>query len=209
MNNSITSCMAALALMGAAPALADPSTTDTQAVLTFEAVPQLTGGESHLTRTDDTILVVLEANELVPGDAHTLWFIVFNNPAACTDMSCGEDDIFNMDGTLNVPGVMAAGIGIGNATGNVAKADGTLEFGARLSMNAGPADGHQIVFPAGLDFELDSLLTSAPADAEVHLIVQTHGQARGGKKLQEQLSYLDANCTPSCADIQFTVHLAP
>ena len=176
--------------------------TDTQDVLWFDDFSD-TGGDSHLTRTDDMILITLEAAGLVPGDAHTLWWIVFNDPEGCSDPGCGENDIFTPEGELNEAGVIAAQIAIGNASGNVAKSDGTLEFGGSLTQDAG-ADGHQVLFGAGFG---DYMLTASPDDAEVHVIVQTHGQARGGKKLREQLSMVDSNCTPACADIQVAVHL--
>ena len=63
---------------------------------------------------------------------------------------------------------------------------------------------HQVLFGEGFGAYL---LTASPHDAEVHLIVQTHGQARGGPKLLEQLAYVERNCTPFCTDIQFTVHI--
>lgn len=208
---AIVRALGALALFiacGSLMAAPMASTTDVQEVGTFpEGAP--TGGQSFLTRTDDEIVITLEAAGLTPGDVHTLWWIVFNNPEACTEEGggCGEDDIFNEDGTLNGEGVMAAGIGIGNATGNVAKSDGTLEFGARLQMETNPeesvADGHQVLFGAGFG---TNLLIVSPHVAEVHVIVQSHGQARGNKKLMEQLSISNANCTPRCVDIQATIH---
>ena len=179
-----------------------PSTTDTQNVNWFDDGTD-TGGKSHLTRTDGMILITLEAAGLVPGDAHTLWWIVFNDPGECSAPGCGEDDIFNPDGSLNESGVEDAEIAIGNASGNVAKSDGTLEFGGRMPRNGD--NGHQVLFGAG--FASDFLLTAWPHDAEVHVIVQSHGQARGGEKLREQLTYVDTNCSPECADIQFSVHL--
>lgn len=166
-----------------------------------------TGGKSFLTRTDTMIVLTVEASGLVPGNAHTLWWVVFNKPAECiVPDECGESDIFLEDGMLNVTGVMAAEIAVGNATGNIAKSDGTLEFGARLVRGANHVGtGHEVLFPAGL--EGNSLLTAGVgADAEVHLIIQSHGQARGNKKLMEQLSTNVANCTPRCADIQFAIH---
>jgi len=76
------------------------------------------------------VLATVEAANLTPGDAYTVWWIVFNNPGACAVRT-----IFFTDTGLNVPQVVAAGIGVGNATGNIAKADGTAEFGARLKQN--------------------------------------------------------------------------
>lgn len=178
-----------------------PSTTNVESTSWF-ADGSPAGGKSILTRTDTMVVATVEAANLVPGDAHTLWFVVFNEPANCSDGVCGEDDIFGPDGNLNEDGIVAAQIGIGNASGNVAKSNGTAEFGAVLRQ--GVNDDHQVLFPAGFDGA--SLLTADPDDAEVHLVVQTHGQARGGSQLATQLTYVEAACTPFCGDIQFSVH---
>lgn len=149
--------------------------TDTAPLLSFADFTTPVGGNSHLTRTDDMVLATLEVEGLVPGDAVTLWWVV--------------DEGFG-------------GLAIGNATGNVVKSDGTLEFGAVLREGANEP-GHQIVdHPLGPGAPL---LTDAQT-AVVILVVQIHGQARGGKKLREQVSQLDANCTPSCADVQVALH---
>jgi hypothetical protein len=193
---------AVLALVfGVSSALADghlaPSTTNTEDIYWFSDGSNA-GGLSHLTRTDGMIVATVEPANLVPGHVHT-----FNRPGNCSDDVCGEDDIFNEDGTLNEPQVVEVGLGIGNGSGNIAKADGTLEFGARIPMNATNGD-HQVLFGEGFG---PYLLTVSPHDAEVHFIVQTHGQARGGPKLLETLNLEGSNCTPFCSDIQFTVHL--
>jgi hypothetical protein len=178
-----------------------PSTTDVQNTSWF-ADDSDAGGKSILTRTQTMVVATVEAANLEPGDVHTLWFVVFNEPEDCSDGVCGEDDIFGPDGNLNEAGIVAAQIGIGNASGNVAKSNGTAEFGAVLRQ--GLNNDHQVLFPAG--FGGASVLTANPNDAEVHVIVQTHGQARGGSQLSMQLTYVDAACTPLCGDIQFAVH---
>lgn len=200
---------ALLALVfGMGSALADghlaASTTNTEAVYWF-ADGSDAGGLSHVTRTNGMIVATVEPANLVPGNAHTLWVLVFNNPGNCSDDVCGEDDIFNEDGTLNVNQVIAIGLAIANGTGNIAKTDGTLEFGARIPQGADlTALGHQVLFGDGFG---PTVLTASPHDAEVHFIIQTHGQARGGPQLLEQLTYVDTNCTPFCSDIQFSVHV--
>jgi hypothetical protein len=175
------------------PAMAD---TDEQAVLDFSDFSD-TGGSSFLTRLDNMILVTLEAEDLTPGNAMTLWFVVFNNPAGCFVIGhCGE-----FDEDFSEAGIISAEIGLGNASGNVVKSNGTLEFGGILRQ--GSYDDHEIIFGAAFG---DYLLTAEPEGAEVHLVLQSHGQGRGGKKLREQLTYFEANCTPSCGDVQFAVH---
>lgn len=178
------------------------SKTDVRPVLDFATFAP-TGGESVLTRTAGMVVVSLEAAGLEPGNAYTVWWVVFNNPDACSDGECGEDDVLNPDHTINEEGVVAAQIGIGNATGNVAKSNGTSEFGGRLKRHDTMTD-HQVLFPAG--FEGPGVLTASGMDAEIHLVVQDHGQARGGKQLAKQMSQVEFGCTPGCADVQFAVH---
>ncbi len=66
------------------------------------------GGQSHLTRLDDMILVTVEVAGLVPGDAVTLWWVVFNNPAGCAadpfvcDILISDVDSEAAAGTLQV-----------------------------------------------------------------------------------------------------------
>lgn len=200
---SITA-LAVILIAGAADAGSQlTSSTDVQSVMRFSDGSD-TGGQSVLTRTGGMVLVTVEAAHLRAGDAFTLWWIVFNNPTACSAPGCGEDDIFNEDGSLNEAGIMAAGIGIGNATGNLAKADGTAEFGGRLMQNDA-SGAHQIVIPAGLG-EANVLLTASGLDVEVHLVIQSHGRAREVPKLLRQITYLEAACNPRCKDVQFAVH---
>ncbi len=165
-----------------------PSTTDT---VPLQLIPSGAttgcGGESHLTRTDDSLFIVVESCDLVPGDAYTLWWVVFNDPTECASHPCTGFDFGNS----------LVGGSVGNASGNIAKSDGTMEFGGALRQDAGE-DGHEILF--------GDMLTADPHDAEVHIVVQSHGQGRGGEKLRQQLTYFEANCTPVCADLQFAIH---
>lgn len=202
----VVGAAASLALVGgvAWAAHLTPSTTSSTGLIDFHDGSPEGDGTSHLTRTDGMALVMVEAENLVAGNAYTAWWVVFNQPENCSDEACGEDDIFLPSGDLNVDGVLASEIGIGNATGNIAKADGTAEFGARLKRNDN-SGAHQIVFPAGLDG--NALLTASPHDAEIHIVLQSHGQARGGNPLLAQLTYLEANCTPNCVDVQAAIHM--
>ena len=191
------SCAAALSLL-CGVSIAD---TDTQNTYWF-ADGSVANGNSHLTRLENMVLITVEASGLNPGDAMTLWWVVFNNPAGCTGGVCGDDEFNDPTGAA----LAAAEVAVGNASGNVVKSDGTLEFGGVLRRNSND-DGHEVVF--GAAFVSEYLLTATTDAAEIHVVLQSHGQARGGKKLREQLAFLEANCTPSCADVQFSIHLAP
>lgn len=180
------------------------SVTDAENVKRFSDGSD-TVGLSTLTRTEDMVHVTVEAR-LRAENAYTLWWVVFNDPAACSAPGCGEDDIFNEDGSLNEAGIMAAGIAIGHATGNVARADRTTEFGGKLMRNDA-SGAHQIVIPAGFGAE-NVLLTASGLEAEVHVVVQNHGKARKRiKRLLRQLTRFQAGCNPNCKDVQFAVHL--
>jgi hypothetical protein len=170
--------------------------TDSQPLLSFpdflagNLVP-IPEGMSYLTRTDDgMILVTVEVTGLVPGDAVTLWALILNDPTE------SDPDCVDLDGNAD-PSCST----LSNASGNVVKSDGTLEFGAILHEDM-TEPGHQVIFANTVGGEL---LTDADT-AGVILVVQIHGQARGGKKLREQISQLEANCTPSCADVQVALH---
>jgi hypothetical protein len=186
-----TTIAAAILLGACGSALGD---TDMQSTYWF-ADGTDANGYSFLTRTHDRIIVTMELAGLNPGDAFTLWWVVFNTPEGCVD-GCGEDE-FGSDESL-----VAAGLAVANATGNIVKSDGTMEFGAVLQRGQDDPS-HQVLFST-----VGPVLAADPDDAEVHLIVQSHGQARGGKKLREQVSMFEANCTPACADLQFAVHLS-
>lgn len=182
-----------LATLGIAyPAVADTDSTD----LNWFSDGTPTGGLSHLTRLENMVIATLEVEGLNPGDAVTLWWVVFNYPLLCSDGVCGEDDFAD---------VFAPQISVGNATGGLVKADGTMEMGAVLREGPMGQGDHQVLFAAT---QSGNFLDDA-SGAEIHFVVQIHGQARGGKKLLEQITYFEANCTPACADVQFSVHLAP
>lgn len=205
MNNKLglTVLVAVLAVvLSGGAALAQPvaSTTDTQTMFDFGGGD--TGGLSHLTRVDDTLLLEIDAADLVAGHVYTIWWIVFNNPVACSAPGCGADDFFDdSPNGLNDAQIILTGNGIGNATGNVAKSDGTAEFGAKLTVDM--SNDHQVLWGAGFG---PDILTADPDDVEVHVVVQKHSQGRGGPQLLRQLSEVFFGCTPACEDIQFAVH---
>lgn len=139
---------------------------------------------------------------LEPGAVYTVWWVVFNNPGACSpamdgDPSvsvCGEDDIFNADGDVD-PNVLAR-VSIMWATGGMADMDGAAAFSAAVS--EGPAPGEILFGPA---------LEDAQA-AEVHLVVRTHGQP-DLSKLFAQLSSFEFGTCDICEDVQFSVYNPP
>lgn len=167
-------------------------------------------GTSHLIRTRWGVYGTFRTSELPPREALTLWWVVFNNPAGCSD-PCGEDDIFvNGDPTqgLNAAGIAAADIVAGYADGMVGKRNGRAFMSAWLGEDAKLSE---IIFGEG------PALKDANA-AEVHLVARSHGPAIPGMIRAQTGSYaggcevfLNPPDTPDsegeCADIHFAVHL--
>jgi hypothetical protein len=131
-------------------------------------------------------------------EAYTVWWIVFNNPANCSDGACGEDDIFifDEDGNIigpNVPGREAAEISVLWAAGNVVGVAGNAGFAGHLQEGKIKGD---INFGPGLT-NVDG--------AEIHLVVRTHGPAIPGR-VKEQISTFLGGCDVNvCDDVQFAL----
>ncbi len=170
-------------------------------------------GSSHVVRTDRGVSVTLETSDLEPGHAVTLWLVAANDPDECengTPLSrCGEQDHLEGLGEISVH----------NLTGHVIGDEGdTAEFGGHLRVG----DRRHVLF------EGDPGLT-APRNAEILLILKTHGPKKPGIT-NEMISTFAAGCeTPQfppsldpredmvgttlpeedandCAEIQISVH---
>lgn len=206
--------LAALALLAtltvAPPAEARAAVTRSTSDVAWFADPETRVGGSHLIRTPWGVLATFRTSGLMPREALTLWWVVFNNPAGCSD-PCGEDDIF-VDGNpangLNAAGIEAADIVAGYATGKVANRKGAA-FMVAFVAEGGPVS--EIIFGEG------PLLKDSDG-AEIHLVARSHGPAVRGLIAEQTGSYAggcDVFLLPpaipteagECADIQFTIHL--
>jgi hypothetical protein len=178
----------------AGPAQADPATRGVSPVEVFGTPNLVPGAWSALVRTDAGVAMTLHTSELAPGSATTVWWVVFNNPEACTHgafgLRCGAGD-------LSEPAVQAS---ILWATGNVIGGAGIGDFGAYL----GEGDTTGALFGPGL---IDA------RTADIHLVVRTHGDAIPGL-LPEQISTFNGGCNPGepnegdCMNIQASAHEA-
>ncbi len=154
--------------------------------------------------------------------AVTAWWVIFNDPQACTDNAdtqptmdadgnvlgeCGKDDILAaMDAQA-----VDSGICIQHAAGVPANQWLVTVSASLLATNPvpDPAGGGVACSVFGFDG-----LTN-PLGAEIHFIVSVHGQLPNSPKKYHQsdfedfLATLDEGCDQvACADVQFAVHQA-
>jgi hypothetical protein len=158
-------------------------------------------GSSELVRTRSGVSIRLHT-QAPAGDAVTVWWVVFNNPDECdgaegSPFRCAESDLFNpeVEGSVQY------------AAGHIVGASGTYNVASHLSEGdtSGCAFGSDVC--AGL---IDA------SQADVHLVVRTHGPALTAY-LPNQFQSFDGACTPessfglgdgpnTCIDMQFAVH---
>lgn len=129
------------------------------------------------------------------GDATTNWFVVFNNPGACTE-PCGEDDV--IAGLPPIADGGPAGVSIHYAAGHVA---GSSSWHSAGSLREGDTSGILFGLP------LQDAMT-----AEVHVIARSHGQMTTllpGER-GEALNSVDGGCmTNTCGDAQAAIFNPP
>ena len=178
----------------------------------FEDESVVKDGAAVLTRLKNGVAMRLSTVKLKPKDAVTVWWIVFDEPTMCSDNECGENDIFNLDADgefilnddgsppMNGAGVEAAKISVLRADSHVIDESGAAEFRSRLPIG----DVSDALFGAGLQ---------NPMNAEIHLLVRSHGPAIPGK-VDSMLYNINGGCegafpNPPCAEAQFAVFKPP
>jgi hypothetical protein len=169
----------------ALPARAVPATRAVSPVTLFMSTTVVPDAWSALVRTDTGVAATLHTSGLAPGSAATLWWVFFNNPAACI----GECDLAD----LSNPIVQAS---VQYAAGHVIGGDGVADYGA--SITEGDTSGCAAEF-----LPCNGLIDSRAA--LVHLIVRSHGQALPGA-IDEQISSFNGGCNPTCENVQASVH---
>ena len=136
--------------------------------------------DASLMRFSDKISLNVSTNNLDPGAAYTVWWVIWNDPSLC-DAGCGEDD-------LGIPGSSVLW-----ATGHVIAANGNGQFNAMLKENDVPG---QILFgPALTDAE----------GAEVHVVIQGHGQPVPGMIHEQTHTFMGGWPCDTCQDHQAAI----
>lgn len=156
-----------------------------------------------LRRGRDWVRADIRTSGLPPG-AYTVWWVIFDNPAACTG-PCGEDDLLAPEPRVSVLW----------ATGGVVGPHGFGNFRAtyRAGDDLGQPGRQHILGDGSLD----------PARAEIHNIIKYHGPASPDPAvLHEQTTTLMGACDHGanavdlgppfgvqCFDPQAVVHPRP
>lgn len=154
-------------------------------VMATQAVIPASG--SMLVRTNNGVFMTLTTQGLVPGTVATVWFAIFNTPAACATNPCTPVDLDNP----------ATHGGLFNNGGRIVGADGSATFGGFRAI--GDETGR----------ERGTRGLILPRTAEIHLVVRTHGPAilNDPMVLSQQLSMFNGGCPPNtCTTIQASVH---
>ncbi len=172
-----------LVLTGAV-ALAADSVSHTKLVRFFAAqsVPAdgsiVNGSSAKLRREESAISIRINTTGLPPG-AYTNWWVVFNNPSACT-APCDLDDLFNLTQRAAVQSSVLFG------AGGIVTDTGVGHFQAHLEEGVLPTGPGQVGFGPGL---LNA------EGAEIHYLVRYHGPASSDPTiLQKQISHIAGGC---------------
>ncbi|MDT8342672.1 MAG: hypothetical protein RQ751_14270, partial [Longimicrobiales bacterium] len=152
--------------------------TNTQPSAAIITLPGLApvAGTASLNRNRNGATFTYRAAELEPGHTYTVWWVVFENPAACGEDGCNGADLL----TEGVGGTV-----FGPAAGGIAGEDGRATFaGSSLTPPSEVLDLNGDGVPDG-DGSLDDT-----QGAEVHLVVRDHGPAIPGRVPEQIGSFL-------------------
>lgn len=135
-------------------------------------------GTSKLVRTPNGISAMYRTADLPAGHAMTLWFIVFNNPAACATTPCTLADFETPEA--------AADFLVG---GGVVTGGGRTTIGGHLRAGDNSGSGY-------IEFGLPQFAVGLtnPLGADVILALHSHGPKRSGRDLVAQISSFLGGC---------------
>jgi hypothetical protein len=147
------------------------------------------GAYSRLVRLASGVSITLHTSDLDVESAYSLWVVIFNNPAGCSE-PCGNDDL------TNAAAEPSARFGVGHLIGQSGKGS----FGAHI-----PAGNTGEGLPAAPPPPFGPGLLN-PLGAEIHLVLRTHGPAAPAS-LPEQIASFNGGCPPNtCENRQVSVH---
>jgi len=158
--------------------------------------------QSRLARHEHKVKAKVKTRELSPGNAYTVWLVIFNTPEGCQTSPCGEADIGYGPATSSV--IWSGASGVARPNGKL-KTKGVLRVG-------NPAGYQQLLADLGAP---DPGFLDAD-DAEIHFVIRDHGPVTGNP---DQLTTFEGDCTAAssfglgagtyeCVDVQFSIHEA-
>lgn len=187
----------------AAPAQTSPAERSTSPVVALPVFAPVEGASSTLVRTESGLSATFQTAGLPAGEAFTVWFVVFNDPGACTApivgvSRCGPPDLFN---PAALGGAFTMGGHVGGS-GGPATIAGSLHVGdMRNALTFGP----------GAPPASPNALTN-PMGAEVILVLLRHGPWTPGSPEQFK-TFWACNLPPGpgttpfgCQELQASVH---
>ena len=145
-------------------------------------------GSSTLHRNKNGITVNYKATGLHPG-AYTIWWVIWNNPQECTTPGgCLDIDFPNPQNPPNPDNMV--GVEVMYAGGHVVGKNGKGNFSAHLKAGDDSPESMNTSF----GFEtVGGLRVGNTFDAEVHVVLRTHGPAIPGL-VHEQISSYRGGC---------------
>ena len=135
--------------------------------------PLLEDGAAWLKRSKDRVDGRIMTTVDIAGAPHSVWWVIFNNPAGCSG-PCGEDDVFNASGGAE------ADVAVFNASGAISASDGdgNAVINLDLSVIGGEGSGNGSQFapcpPEACPFFHRVLKKNNARCAEIHLDIQVH-----------------------------------
>ncbi len=186
----LITALAALVVGGLSIQTASAGRSDLSPMYWFEDTaphsdPVVDGSWSMLDRNSRGVTALMHTHDLLPGHAYTMWWVVFNNPAACNGgpTGCSAADVGAVvasGGTEN-----PAQAAVLRAAGGVAGPNGQLSLASRLKV--GDLGGCQ----SSLPFALVCLPLTNPDGAAIMLVLHDHGPKLPGN---EQLATFEGGC---------------
>ena len=168
-------------------------TVSTVRLHTFGTSDAIPGTVSTLVRRAGGVSLSVDTLGLNPGEVYTIWWVIFNNPSACSEGGCVGPDLSNPETEATV----------GYATGEIADENGMATFRAVLAVGDNSfALGNDAGFP--FELVLPSPGLSDPFGAEIHAVLRTHGPALDDPS--SQLDSFNDGCNPECFNVQAALH---
>ena len=170
----LTSTLAVVFCTLSMGAVADPDKPRVfQTSPVFNGVSGAEDGAAWLRRSKDSVDGRIMTTVDIAGAPHSVWWVIFNNPAGCSD-PCGEDDVFNASGGAE------ADVAVFNASGAISASDGdgNAVINLDLSVIGGEGSGNGSQFapcpPEACPFFHRVLKKNNARCAEIHLDIQVH-----------------------------------